>query len=88
VGDGVALIFWNKLITVVGGGDSAMKEANFLTKYGSRVYNIHRRDAFHASKIMQAHALSNPKILVLRGRRGLRRLERWPLGGRQGEEPG
>jgi thioredoxin reductase (NADPH) len=42
-----------------------MEEANFLTKYGSRVYIIHRHDAFHASKIMQAHALSNPKIQVV-----------------------
>ncbi|KAK1666996.1 hypothetical protein QYE76_055155 [Lolium multiflorum] len=64
VGDGAAPIFRNKLIAVVGGGDSAMEEANFLTKYGSRVYIIHRRDAFHASKIMQAHSLSNPKIQV------------------------
>ncbi|XP_047045242.1 thioredoxin reductase NTRA-like [Lolium rigidum] len=65
VGDGAAPIFRNKLIAVVGAGDSAMEEANFLTKYGSRVCIIHRRDAFHASKIMQAHALSNPKIQVV-----------------------
>jgi thioredoxin reductase (NADPH) len=42
-----------------------MEEANFLTKYVSRVYIIHRRDAFRASKIMQARALSNPKIQVV-----------------------
>uniref|UniRef100_A0A0E0LB54 thioredoxin-disulfide reductase (NADPH) n=1 Tax=Oryza punctata TaxID=4537 RepID=A0A0E0LB54_ORYPU len=63
--DGAAPIFRNKPIAVVGGGDSAMEEANFLTKYGSRVYIIHRRNAFRASKIMQARALSNPKIQVV-----------------------
>ncbi|CAL5038355.1 unnamed protein product [Urochloa decumbens] len=63
--DGAAPIFRNKPIAVVGGGDSAMEEANFLTKYGSQVYIIHRRNAFRASKIMQARALSNPKIQVV-----------------------
>jgi thioredoxin reductase (NADPH) len=42
-----------------------MEEANFLTKYGSQVYIIHRRNFFRASKIMQARALSNPKIQVV-----------------------
>ncbi|XP_044470780.1 thioredoxin reductase 1, mitochondrial-like [Mangifera indica] len=63
--DGAAPIFRNKPLAVIGGGDSAMEEANFLTKYGSKVYIIHRRDAFRASKIMQNRALTNPKIDVI-----------------------
>ena len=57
--------FREKQIAVVGGGDSAMEEAMFLSRFGTKVTLIHRRDTFKASKTMQERVLNNPKIEVI-----------------------
>jgi thioredoxin reductase (NADPH) len=63
--DGAMPIFRNKPLFVIGGGDSAVEESVYLTKFGSKVYLVHRRDQLRASKIMQERAKTHPKIEIL-----------------------
>lgn len=61
--------FKGEILAVIGGGDAAVEEADYLTRYGQKVYVVHRRDQFRASKILQERLFSNPKIEVIWNKR-------------------
>ncbi len=63
--DGAAPIFRDKDLYVIGGGDTAVEEALFLTKYGKKVFIVHRRDELRATKVMAERALQHPKIEIV-----------------------
>jgi thioredoxin reductase (NADPH) len=71
--------FKGDVVAVIGGGDAAVEEADYLTRYASKVYVIHRRDQFRASKILQGRLFANPKIEVLWNKR-VRRFNGGPAG--------
>ena len=63
--------FKDEVLAVIGGGDAAVEEADYLTRYASKVYIVHRRDELRASKILQERAFANPKIEVIWNKRVL-----------------
>ena len=76
--------FKNEVLAVIGGGDAAVEEADYLTRYASKVYIVHRREQFRASRILRDRALANPKIEpvwnkkvveIVGGERGVKQLE-------------